>query len=59
MTDGVGEIVGVAVTVSVLVGTVAGSGVESSEEILAQPANKNREIEIVRNRRIILGLLAR
>lgn len=59
VTDGVGEIVEVAVTVSVLAGTVAGSGVESSEEILAQPASRNREIVMDRKRRIILGLLAR
>ena len=59
VTDGVGEVVGVAVEVDVLAGRVAGTGVESSEEILAQPASKNRETAIDRKRRIILNLSVR
>ena len=55
VTVGVMVAVDVAVGVLVLGGTVAGSGVESSAEMLAQPVSRLRKIARVRNRRIILN----
>jgi len=51
----VGVEVGVedAIATGVLVETVTASGVESSDEISAQPVSRNRRIANVRNRRII------
>ena len=53
VTEGGTGVAGVVTGVVVLVGAVTGSGVDSSEEILAQPFNNNRKIARVRNRRII------
>jgi hypothetical protein len=48
----------VIIVIGVFVETVAGSGVESSEEMLAQPASKNRRIAKGRSRLISLNQLA-
>jgi hypothetical protein len=55
---GVGVGVEIVAGAGVFVEAVADSGVESSEGILEHPASRNREIEKVRNLRIILIVLA-